>query len=105
VGESVTITFARPVHLRGIGLIPGYAKVDPETGADRFAENRRIRAVRYVFDDGTWVRQTFADQPLLQTRTVDVTTGSVTIVIVKTTGHGGRDYTAISEIRAFGAPA
>ena len=33
-------------------MIPGYAKIDPADGTDRYAQNRRIAQVRYTFDDG-----------------------------------------------------
>jgi hypothetical protein len=42
-GVTLTLTLPSPVHLTRVGLIPGYAKVDPSNGVDRFPENRRVR--------------------------------------------------------------
>src|SRR5205823_4102509 len=39
-GESVTLIFDNPVDVVKIGLIPGYAKTDPQTGVDRFFQDR-----------------------------------------------------------------
>ena len=58
-GEKLTIDLADPTKIGEVGLIPGYAKTDPRSGVDRYAENDRIRKVRWVFDDGTAVEQTF----------------------------------------------
>ena len=57
----VAIELPAPARITGVGLIPGYA-----TGKDRFGENRRIREVRWHFDDGTAVAQRFQDQPTMQ---------------------------------------
>ena len=36
-----------------VGLVPGYAKTDPASGVDRYAENNRLTKVRWTFADGT----------------------------------------------------
>lgn len=90
------------MHLSAIGLVPGYAKTDPSDGVDRFPQNRRITEVDYRFDDGTRARATFADSRDVQTTPVDVTTADVTVTILGTTAPGDRDYTAISDVRAWG---
>jgi hypothetical protein len=106
IGEAITLTFAEPVVVVRVGLIPGYAKTDPCDDTDRFPENRIIQRVRWVFGDGSETDQGFAPRPEIQ-RT-DVTTEAtrtVTVEILETGPHGGRDYTVISEIEVEGYPA
>jgi hypothetical protein len=103
-GVTLTLTLPGPAHLTEVGLIPGYAKVDPATGTDRFTQERRISEVRWSFDDQTSVDQDLADDPEMQRTTVDVDTTSVVIEIV-TTGDPGDpnfDYTAISDVSLTG---
>jgi len=52
VGQSLTVTFGSPVRIDRVGLIPGLAKTDPADGTDRYAQNRRIAAVRITTDAG-----------------------------------------------------
>lgn len=105
-GEGVTLTLTLPgrFHLTEVGLIPGYAKVDPANGRDRFREERRIRTVRWRFDDGSAVEQEFTDDPTMQRTPVDVATASVVIEIVATTEPGDEDYdyTAVSDVSLLG---
>ncbi len=102
LGQQLRLAFAGPVRVRRVGLIPGYAKIDPFDGTDRFMQNRIVRSVRYLFDDGTVVAAAFSPQPVLQFTDVDVLTGTVTVEIVLTSEHGGRDFTAVSDIEVFG---
>jgi hypothetical protein len=102
-GVTVTLTLPSPAHLTGVGLIPGYAKVDPTSGVNRFPENRRVREVRWHFDDGTTVDQRFDDNPTMQAATVDTTTSSVTIELLSTRpGTPDHDYVPISEVSLVG---
>jgi hypothetical protein len=98
IGETVTLEWDREVHLTGISMVPGYDKVDPGDGADRFLQNRRVLAVEYRFSDGSTARQTFEDSRERQGIAVDVATTSVEVVILDTTDAPDRDFTAISEI-------
>lgn len=102
-GESLTLTFDQPIHVTQVGLIPGYAKVDPTDNTDRFFENRRVLSVEYSFDDGT-ATQSFEEAPELQSIDVDSVTQSITITITSTSEHGGRDFTPISEVEVQGFP-
>lgn len=61
-GEELTLTFDEPVTISSLSLIPGYAKVDPTDGTNRFWENRTMTQVRWSFDDGTSIQQ-FIDDP------------------------------------------
>jgi serine/threonine protein kinase len=104
VNQTLTITLPGAVRVTRIGLIPGYAKVDRCDQADRFFENRRVRAVRYVFlTDGSTQTQTFEDRSAAQFVDVDVVTDSVQIEILETTQPGTRDRTAISEVEILGS--
>jgi hypothetical protein len=106
VGETITFRFAEgPVVITEVGLIPGYAKVDPVDGTDRFFENRRIRSVEWAFDGAITQGQAFSEDPTVQfTQISSVPTASVTLTIMETT-DGSRDATPISEIVVRGHPA
>jgi hypothetical protein len=102
-GETITFTLPSAVHLSRVGLVPGYAKVDPSNRVDRFPENRRVREVRWRFDDGTTVDQRFADTPEMQETEVDTTTRSVTIeVLASRPGTPDHDDLPISEVSLVG---
>jgi hypothetical protein len=60
-GEHLILQFDVPVTVTKIGVLPGYAKIDPSTGEDRYTENRRIISAQFesTFD-------------LLATRSFDV---------------------------------
>lgn len=52
VGQALTLAFAQPVRISSVGVVPGLAKTDPADGTDRYAQNRRISAVRLDFGAG-----------------------------------------------------
>jgi hypothetical protein len=103
-GVTLTLLFDNPVDVVRIGLIPGYAKTDPETGVNRFQQNRIIRRVRYVIPGLPPIEQTFRPQPVPQFVRVDATTGRITVEILDTGPAHGADDTAISEIYVYGSP-
>lgn len=106
VGQTISVQFDRPTYVTEVGLIPGYDKVDPVDGTDRFYENRRVRSVRWEFDGGVTQGQAFSDDRRIQvTQVAAVLTTRVRLVIQETTAPGGRDFTAISEIVVRGVPA
>lgn len=98
----IVITFARPVHVTALGLIPGYAKVDPVSHVDRFTENRRIKSVAWTTPSSKIADQTFTSDPTMQTTKVNVTTTEIILTVTGTSKPGARDFTAISEIQIFG---
>jgi hypothetical protein len=107
-GREIVFRLDSPTTLVGVGLINGYAKVEP--GYDGYAANRRIKAVEWVFADGTVVPQKLGDDLALQGVEVDrIETDTVTLRIVKVsepgTGSAGRDYTAISDVALVGTTA
>ncbi len=102
IGEVLVVDLGRTTKVTSVGLLPGYGKIDPTDGTDRFAENRRVRSVRWSFDDGTTIVQDFADQPIVQSIDVAAESQSIVIEILDSTSPGGRDFTAISQIAFSG---
>jgi hypothetical protein len=101
-GEWLTIVLNGSHRIRSVGLVPGYAKVDPCDGTDRFAENRRPTAVTWQFEDGTERTQRLRDAGEMQTVSVDAQANVIRMRLDGVTGNTGRDYTAVSEIAVTG---
>jgi hypothetical protein len=101
VGHYLVLTFDRPVHVDSIAMIPGYAKVDPADGTDRFPQNRRVSAANFGFSDGAVLSFEFADDRQFQIAPIGVDTTEVIMEIVATT-TAERDFTAVSEIEVSG---
>lgn len=105
VGTSLTIVLAEPSIVSEVGLVPGYDKVDPCTGTDRFEELRRVTAVRWTFDDGTSIVQDLDPTRVEQTTSLElpVVSSRITMTIVSTTEPGvdRLDHTPVSEVVVF----
>ena len=101
-GETLTLIFDNPIDLVRIGLIPGYAKTDPESGVNRFTQNRVIRSVTYEIPGVADTRKTFRAAPAPQFVRLHATTSRVTVRIRETSEPGSADFTAISEIYVYG---
>jgi hypothetical protein len=101
VGEHLTLTFDRPVHVQEIAMIPGYAKVDPIDGTNRFMQNRRVSSARFEFSDGQVLGFSYADQAELQYARIGLETTEVTMRIITST-TAQRDFTAVSELQVYG---
>jgi hypothetical protein len=102
VGQRVTIELAQTTKIGEVGLVPGYAKTDPRSGVDRYAENDRITKVRWTFSDGTAVEQTLDGSPDnrdLQSIRIPVTTADQAVIEVLASTPGSRNTVAISEVR------
>ncbi|GAA3521458.1 NADase-type glycan-binding domain-containing protein [Nocardioides daeguensis] len=105
-GTTLVLDLGAEVVLTEVGLVNGYAKID---GADNwYRGNRRIRAVQWEFDDGTRITQELGDRPSMQLQPVGpVATTTVVLHLVEVSapgkGPGGRDFTAISDLRLRGA--
>jgi hypothetical protein len=106
IGETLTYRFADdPVYVTRVGLVPGWANVDPVDGTDRFTENRRVLRVRWTFDDGRSVVQELSEDPTLQmVGFPPVRSSSVRVEILETT-DGVRDFTPVSEVAVEGVNA
>lgn len=112
-GKTIVITFAAPVQLTSVGLIPGYDKIDQTDASDRFVQSRKILRVKWTFDDGSSVESTPNGQRGMQTKPVSVRTRTVRMTIEQTapgstiTNNKGEslaalDTTAVSEIAFAG---
>ena len=101
VDQRLVFTFPVPVIVSEVGLFPGYGKFDPCSAADRFFQLRRIGSVRWSFDDGSVVDQSFTSEKAVQRiQVARRTTRSVTITILTTVAPGVArlDHTPISEV-------
>jgi hypothetical protein len=89
-GETVEFTLAKGARIAQLGLLNGYAKVDPVTGDNRYGEYRRVRQVRWTFDDGFSVTQDLRDKvESVQTIRIPVRSAQrVTLTIVESTTAG-----------------
>ncbi|MDP3966980.1 MAG: hypothetical protein Q8Q02_01765 [Nocardioides sp.] len=100
-GASLRILLDETRTISEVGLIPGYAKTDAVDGSDRYAQNRRIARVRWIFPDGTRIAQDLSTDPgnrSVQTVPVpDVDADQVTLEILESS-TGERDSVAISEV-------
>jgi hypothetical protein len=109
-GQWLQLDFATEIRVASIGMIPGYDKIDPADGTDRFFQNRVVKVARFEFSDGTLVRASFSRDRTLQTVPIGgVRTRSIRIVIEETyppppADQGGRDFTPISEVEVQGTP-
>ncbi|MGZ4597713.1 MAG: NADase-type glycan-binding domain-containing protein [Actinomycetes bacterium] len=102
VGQRLTLQLPAGTSVGSVGLVPGYAKTDPTSGADRYAENDRITKVRWIFEDGTTVIQRFDGSPRnrsMQTMRIPVTRSGQVVVEILASTPGPRHTVAISEVR------
>lgn len=100
---SLTLTMKGPITITTVGLVPGYAKRDACSGANRFLQTRRIVEVRWTFDGAKPLTQTFdpaGDKLQTTTLPAEVQATTVTITVVRTTSPGTPplDFTAIAEV-------
>jgi len=106
IGTVLTITLPADTEVGQVGLIPGYAKTDPKSDADRYAENNRITKVRWTLADGTVVVQNLDPSPdnrdVQLLRVPRTATGTVTLEILAV-DRGARNTTAISELEVYQA--
>jgi hypothetical protein len=101
-GQALTIDLGGERRVLVVGLAPGYDKVDPCDGVDRFPQNRRPTRVTWRFADGTATTQTLDDTRQMQTVTVDAVSDAVELYIEGVTADPERDFTAISEVTVQG---
>jgi hypothetical protein len=109
-GHFLAVDLGGPFEVTSVSIIPGYAKVDPQTGDDRFSENRRILRARIAFDQLPAAERTFdPPKPRLMRTSIEppVQTTAVVIEPLDTTppSQPNRDYTCISNVVVFGRPA
>lgn len=101
-GEDITITLPAPTQIQVVGLTNGYTKIDEQSGADRYADGRKIQSVTWSFDNGTSVDQDLSknNREIQYERIDPVQTQTIRLTINATTTPGKftDDYTAITEV-------
>ena len=110
-GSTLEFTFDSPVRITEVGLVNGFAKVDPHDGTDRYTQGRRVLAVTWTFTTPTGpvtVQQQLrdGDRALQRAPVPAVVASSVALTIDSVTrpGAGGRfDRTAISDVQFVNA--
>jgi hypothetical protein len=104
VGQVVTFEFPAGATIVEVGLVNGYAKVDPASGAKRYGEYRRITKVTWTFANGTAFQQSLKDGvTAVQKLSIPSQPGDrVTLTIEASSDPGsaarGRDAVVISEV-------
>lgn len=104
-GQTIVFELAPGTTVTEVGLVPGYDKIDPCAGTDRFAQNFRVRTVRWTIGDGEPVEQTLdvADRRLQQIEVDPAEATRVTMEILATVAGSDADAdTPISEITLSG---
>jgi hypothetical protein len=107
VGESITLQLSQELQVAELGLVPGYAKTDPRSGADRYAENNRITMVRWTFPNGTVIEQELDGSPdnrEMQTMRLRPVLANEVVLEVVSSDPGRRNTIAVSEV-VVGTPA
>ena len=105
-GESITLQLSQELQVAELGLVPGYAKTDPRSGADRYAENNRLTMVRWTFPDGTTIEQELDGSPdnrELQTIRIRPVLADEVVLEVLSSEPGRRNTIAVSEV-VIGTP-
>ena len=101
-GATLTLTLEGNRRVLSVGLVPGFDRVDPCAGTDRFAQNRRVTQVTWEFDDGSRVTQDLANLATMQRIDVDATTRKIVLHIDDVTADPERNFTPISELAIRG---
>lgn len=102
-GRTLTVTLRSSSKIVAIGLIPGYAGIDPLLGTDAFLRDRRVIRVRWSIGGGT-IEQTLqpGDRHLQLLRIPATATDTVTMTILLTTSAGADEF-AVSDIAVYAA--
>jgi serine/threonine-protein kinase len=105
-GEWLEITFRDSVFVNGVGIVPGYDKIDPYDGVDRFYQNYVVKTVILEFSDGTRRECSFEHRRDMKFCNVGgIRTTYVRIVITDTyppSSPDPRETTPISEVQIIG---
>lgn len=103
--ESIRVALPQGSAVARLGLVNGYAKVDPGTDDERYPEYRRITEVRWTLSNGATFDQTLKDKTQTQQNLavpLQKDVSWVQLTILKTTSPGSkldtRDAVLISEI-------
>jgi hypothetical protein len=99
-GVRLVMVLPDATPLAEVGLVPGYAKTDPVSHVDRYAQNNRITRVRWTIGDIT-VEQKLdgsAGTRRMQLLRIPRTTASRVTLQILDVSRGPRNTTAISEV-------
>ncbi len=104
VGKTITIRLPRPAVVAEVGLTPGYLKDNTCEGGSFYSLNRRISRVIWTIGDVEIVQDLDPASARMQIIAFDppLPGDQVTMEIVATTGHLGRNFTLISELHLSG---
>ena len=106
VGEFVQFTFAHPVTVSELRIVPGYDKV--AGGWDRWTSNGRVRSFDLVFSDGTTESFTVNDDRDMQfilltaPHTVTSVRFVITAVYEAAAGPHKAEDTSVAELHLWG---
>ena len=106
VGQRLQLNLSDTVRIGELGIVPGYAKTDPRSGADRYAQNNRLTKVRWSFPDGTSVVQKLdgsKNNRDLQTMAIPLVEANTVTLEVLASAGGKRNTIAVSEVRVGAA--
>jgi len=85
VEEWIELKYDKPIEVSRVGIIPGYDKIDPCDGTDRFNQYYVIKRARIELSDGSSVEKTFQKEPQMQFVDVpDAETSSVRVTVLET---------------------
>jgi len=104
IGQVISFTLPDQTTINEVGLVNGYSKVDPASGAKRYGEYRRITEVTWTFANGSTFEQSLQDGvTTLQKLSIPPQPGgTVTLTIKASTQPGstarGRNAVLISEV-------
>ncbi len=103
-GRTLTLRLPKGTEVGEVGLIPGYAKTDPSSGVDRYAENNRITQVTWTLEgsgEPVVIEQRLDGRPGkrdLQSTRIPPTVADRIVLRIDAVVRGARNITAISEI-------
>jgi hypothetical protein len=109
-GETLELDLGGAARVTRVGLIPGYAKVDPHDGREWYALFRRLTEVRWHFDSGDPVSQQLDPDPeVRELQTLELPepreTSSLRLEVVSSTrgDTADRSVIAVSDIEVLAA--
>lgn len=102
IGRELVVHLPHPVTVGEVGLVPGYAKTDPASHVDRYAQNNRITRLRWILGHGVSVVQRLdgsAHDRSMRTIRVPRTRTDRIVLQVLAVQRGPFDTTCVSEVR------
>lgn len=102
--QRVTLTFAKPIEVSKLALVPGWATRDRTSKADRFAENGAPTVVTWYVGTRPVKQRLGTPHPrwAVQQLRTPLTSRTVTLTIDRIRKGNRRAMVAVSEIRVYG---